>query len=191
MSWSFLSTDMQQTLLPFVKGKRIWDLGAGSDLKVAIMLRCLGATVIAFDKEVMHRRDEASDIQTHQCRFQDIEGLHLPLPDVTVVSWPVNNYNCDALIPLLTQIPVVVYLGKNYDGTACGTLGLFDLLRKRELLAHVPHRANSLLVVGAHLEGRKRALTPEEVAVWYGRDLTVMTWDQVQEMAASLQTKEG
>jgi hypothetical protein len=166
--WGTLNDTMIATLAPFVRGKVVWDLGSGPEMRHSEILLSLGAQVTAFDKVPL---PFVPGVQNVQALFKDIQGH----PDVAFLSWPVNNSGLDTLLPLLAQTPVIVYLGSNTDGNACGTLAFFQEIRNRELKAHVPDRHNSLLIVGNPL--LERTLTPEEIAALHGRN-DIMSWEE-------------
>jgi len=146
MPFGHLTETMAQTIRTYVEGKRVWDLGSG-DFHYARELLLLGAdSVLAIDKEWRGRPPEG--VTFRQDYFFDIT----PEPiEVAFISWPAN-YNLTGLIEILEQAQTVIYLGCNLDGSACGWKGLFEHLTGRELLAHVPHRRNTLLVCGRTLD---------------------------------------
>jgi hypothetical protein len=81
---------------------------------------------------------------------------------------------------LLVEAEIVIYLGSNTDGTACGTRGLFTFLVHRRLLAHVPFQPNSLLVYGEP-GARECPLVGEEYAILSGKYLS---FDEAQKVGA-------
>lgn len=160
MPYGTLTDEMQQSLGPFVHGKEVWDLGAG-DLEHAETLVALGATqVIAVDKTKMPKplSNRIRAIWTY------FANLDVPASGIRVafIAWPIN-YIMPELFPILEQSDVVVYLGSNTDGNSCGWKGLFHHLVTRELLVHIPHQRNTLIVVGKQLE-EPREPTWEELA---------------------------
>jgi len=95
--------------------------------------------------------------------FKDVgRTIKLLHPDVIHLAWP-SNYDT-GMIHLLGTVPVVIYVGKNTDGSACGTPNLFACLRWREVLAYVPRQQNTLIVYGAIRKEPRKALYHEEMA---------------------------
>jgi hypothetical protein len=156
---------MVSTIASHVSDKEVWDLGAG-DLSHAHNLATLGAkAVLALDKE-HHVAPMDDKVVTLQRYFHDVPTPDKPI-QVAFLSWP-SNYMLRGLLGLLDVAEVVIYLGSNTNGNACGNTGIFDHLLHRELLAYVPHRRNSLIVVGRKLS-EPRSPTGEEFAAISGR----------------------
>ena len=143
MPYGVLSPSQKQQLKHFVQGQRVVDLGAG-DLKLANDLLRLGTTqVLAIDKEGMRTRSHR--IALFNGRFDQVPDS-FPL-DLAFVAWP-PNWKC-GLERLVRLSKTVVYLGKNTDGTMCGTAELFQDLSRRNVLAYVPDPKNTLIVYGS------------------------------------------
>lgn len=68
-----------------------------------------------------------------------------------MVSWPTNG-GIHGIENILKVVPQVLYIGKNTDGMACGTIRLFHDLSAREVLCHMPDKKNVLL----HYDGSPR-----------------------------------
>src|SRR6185295_6166075 len=66
------------------------------------------------------------------------------------------------LSELVRRANVVIYLGKNTDGTVCGGGGLWCELIQREILSYEPDPKNTLIVYGPARVGRE--LRGEEFA---------------------------
>jgi len=147
----------------FVDGKTVVDLGSG-DGERAEILRKLGATVVMVDKD-------SCSPDVVKLRFEDMKYqiLHQYHHDVIHLAWP-SNWRT-GVEDLLYAAPVVIYVGKNTEGSACGTPALFDKFRQREVLAYVPRRQNTLIVYGAIQKNPRNALYLEEAA---GMDLDEM-----------------
>jgi hypothetical protein len=165
MGFGLLTKRMMECLPPFIADREVWDLGAG-DLDYANTLMHLGAAhVIAIDKSDRGGALRPKKGIEFRCAlFRQVE----PPPEgigVAFVSWPVT-YAITGLVDLVKRADVVIYLGSNMGGSACGPRELFEHLGQRELLAHVPHRQNSLLVCGGPCE--RRTPTPEEYAALSG-----------------------
>jgi hypothetical protein len=165
MGFGSLNNAQREALREFVKDKQVHDLGAG-DLTLSIELLTLGARlVVAIDKEA-HLGASPPGIVTVKTYFEDYA---FPI-DVAFMSWPRNTMDF-GLVRLVSGASVVAYLGKNTDGTACGYPLLWNHLRNRKVLAHVPDRTNTLIVYGEEEYGRN--LIPEEFAALYQEEV----WD--------------
>lgn len=151
---------MWEQIRPFIQDKTVWDLGAG-DLQYSHRLVAEGAcNVIAVDKELMPA-GRSPQIQTLQMLFADIvvppSGIN-----VAFMSWP-QNTRLLGLVRILQQSQIVIYVGCNTNGTACGNEEVFTHLRQRTILSDVRLRANTLLIYGGACTD-PRTLHPEEKA---------------------------
>jgi hypothetical protein len=123
-------------------------------------LLLLGAKqVIAVDKQPLRYYGQDARLTVIEDYF---EGIPLGSVNTLFLSWPVN-YDNKSLILHVMSAKRVIYLGKNTEGTMCGTPALFRVLLQRRLLAYAPDRANSLIVTGG-LRRKPRAPTGEEKA---------------------------
>lgn len=142
MPYGKLSCAQADILRRHLGGRVVHDLGAGN-LGLTRRLLDLGAlSVVAVDKERLPRlRDPRI-----RCVSTTFEKC-LDTPDVAFVSWP-SNRPLPGLVPLLHRAQLVIYLGKNTDGSACGHWTLFSSLLHREVLAYLPERENTMIVYG-------------------------------------------
>lgn len=150
-SMGSLTEDMLPVLREVVSGRVVWDLGAGA-LELAYELIDLGASVVvAVDKAPMPL-PERKGVRRVQDWFRNVV---LPVGGVEVafLAWPQNS-SAAGLLDILVSSQTVVYLGSNFDGMACGGKDLWGHLMQREVLHHVPHRRNSLIVYGLGLVHR-------------------------------------
>lgn len=141
-----------------VAGRVVYDLGAG-DCSLSARMLTRANRVVAVDRA--YERDVVvSGLELRAASFEQIarEG---PTFDVAVVSWPIN-YTQRGLLTLVKRARVVIYLGSNLDGSACGTPDLFESFLTRELIACVPDPRNTLLILGGH--SKLREPTGEERA---------------------------
>lgn len=173
MPFGLLTPEMEAIVAEHVSGAVVWDLGAG-DMLYALRLLELGAAhVIAIDKNLPQINVPAgAGLTLRQDYFADIE----PVGEIEVafVSWPRNGATW-GLEDLLGSARKIIYLGSNTNGSACADPILFrEQLCPRELLGHVPHPRNSLLIYG---DSGKRSgpLTGEEFAVLSGDMMTFET----------------
>lgn len=168
-----------EVLRRFVAGRVVHDLGAGAGAGACALCELGASKVVAVDElyrddpEVRQHIDAVSYVAGRggwTLVVQAEEFLDLlkrvevgqETIDVAFVSWPVNRF-VPELLALCAAARVVCYLGSCTDGNACGCPELFEHFLSRELLAEVPHRANTLLVLGDRLPA-PRAPTGEEYA---------------------------
>jgi hypothetical protein len=168
-SWGILTPEQQVVVRKFIKGRRVRDYGCGN-LYLTLQLLALGARhVEAVDKDPVKVTPYLKDRLTFLHRaFSDCP----PSIRTAFVSWP-DNRDSGIHIPL-RDATCIIYLGKNTDGMMCGTRTLWETLRRRRVLAHVPAKENDLIVYGtAKLTNRR--LLPEEFASrtrdrWYSHE---------------------
>lgn len=154
MAFGALTDKQAGVVAEIVVGREIHDLGAG-DLTLAYDLIQLGArSVVCIDKEPMPPSTSPA-VSTLQSYFNAVRAE----PDIAFLSWPVNRYD-PGRDNLICRSRIVIYLGKNTDGSSCGNPVMFRLLARRELLAYVPARKNTLIIVGP--KAVQRELMPEE-----------------------------
>lgn len=155
MSYGRLTPKQIEIVRRIVTGKEVHDLGAGN-LQLSGQLLQLGATrVTAIDRSLP---------RCHESRITLVEGYfhdYREKIDVAFVSWPCNWQDM-GLVRLVRESPVVIYLGKNTDGTMCGGRDFFDALSVREIRAYEPDPHNTLIVYGP--KGVVRQPRGEEVA---------------------------
>jgi hypothetical protein len=134
----------------------VHDLGAGSGA-LSRVISLLGAKhVIALDMNPLFKRRYPR--VTRVCGH--FLGYHEPV-DTALVSWPYNGMD-SGLPEIIDRARVVIYLGKNTDGTACGTRQFWDRVTRRQVLAHEPDQRNTLIVYGEGIA--MRMPLPEEAA---------------------------
>jgi hypothetical protein len=81
------------------------------------------------------------------------------------------------------QAETLVYLGKNTDGSACGFPGLFEVLARREILAYVPDRPNTLIIYGKFIRQPNephREPMPEEHAALTSYTSGILTYEAIE-----------
>jgi len=144
-----------------IQGKHVHDLGAG-DLYLSRKLLDWGASKItaidsASDVPVQNVQNLIDRIHVIQKHFDDIPGTNI---NTAFVSWPSNYVN--GILRLLKKASTIIYLGCNVNGTVCGTTELFEYLINREVLTHLPHTRNTLIIYGPGMV--KRAPFYEEDA---------------------------
>lgn len=177
---SRLTPYQQAKLAPHIRRRCVADLGAGDLIETEALLGLGAAHVVAVDKAEMPRIKTTSKVTYQQYYFARCPPLALRSVNAAFLSWPVN-YPC-GLAELIEPVPVVIYLGSNQNGSACGDRSLWLHLKRRNVLLHVPDRRNTLIVYGSRLDQR-RHLLPEEHAVLVAPN-QVMMFDGAPEAAS-------
>lgn len=172
-----LNDEQREALKPFIKDKVVFDFGSGDCILSEELLELGAKHVHACDKQ-FPRRVDRDDLTQNETLFTHLLfDSRLFEIDVAFISWPPNNYSSNELAALATRAKTVIYLGSNFDGSACGSEALFLILQIRELLAYVPARKNNLLIVGKDLDS-PRTLTPEEISgLSMNKGAPIFSWD--------------
>lgn len=144
MAYGSLSVEQEAILRPIIADNTVHDLGAG-DLHLSRRLLTLGAkSIVAIDKErVAPKSEKIRGIQTYFHLFHD------PV-DIAFIAWPINHEGL-GLTAILKRARIVIYLGKNTDGSSCGAPEIFEHFMTRDLMAYLPTRKNTLMVYGGAL----------------------------------------
>lgn len=151
-----LSLQQMRAVREVVKGRVVTDLGAGTG-RLSIAMVGLGATeVIAVDQEIVGF-GTLPQIRPVLAQFRD---YHEEI-DVALVSWPEQFAN-HGLTRLAASAETVIYLGTNMGGTVCAPMDFWQVFRFREVLVHLPHYKNTLIIYGK--KEVTRPLMPEEFA---------------------------
>lgn len=160
MSWGGLTPEQELQVQENVRGRVVWDLGAG-DCTISLQILAWGASrVVAVDvKPAPHGLPQDPRLTYVQTLFRDWGPEESA--EVVFLSWP-DNRELPGLVELCDRAPRVLYLGRNTDFTTCGFPRLFEHFRSREVEAMVRHPANDLIVYGPRRV--TRAPVPEETA---------------------------
>lgn len=159
MPYGTLNAAQEECLKKLVAGKVVYDLGAG-DLVLAHKLLELGTTkVVAIEKERFFIYNVAPEIEVRAEYFQHMDEDI----DIAFVSWPANYDN--GLLPILKRTKTIIYLGKNTDGSSCGTPDMFLYLLTRKIEQHIPSRRNTLICYSDTLEEKRYPLLEEDAAI--------------------------
>lgn len=167
-----LSRAQVDTLLPIVRGHEVYDLGAGA-LQFTRALAPHAQRVVAVEQALPEGLVDAlqlpNNVEVREMTFAAMLAERRPGIDVAFVSWPdsVTTWPATArctLVQLLHEANVVVYIGCNMDGWACGSQALFKELMSRELLAYEPSPAHHNMVIVGDPPAEGRQPTAEELA---------------------------
>jgi hypothetical protein len=164
--WGSLNTKQHAIVASYVAGKTVHDLGAG-DLKLSKILADMGADVVAVEPNTeCFPAQLPKNIKIVPSYFNNFRG---PV-DMAFMSWP--STHTTGVDRIVKKSRIVIYLGTNMNGTACGYLELWDMLCKREILDISVDRKNTLIVYGP--QAVKRDPVPEEQG---GRCRDIMWFD--------------
>ncbi len=159
MGFGYLSKAQKLAIKPYVSGCEVLDLGAG-DLSLSRDMLRFGAThVVAIDKEIGPRPPKL--VTKILASFTGYAARTTEPIQVALISWPVN-WPVPGLVELVAWSNIVIYLGTNSDGNACGFSELWKSLSKRTVIEHVPERENTLIIYGR--DTLERENLPEEWA---------------------------
>lgn len=90
--------------------------------------------------------------------------------DLAIVSWPINRI----AIPwedILPNYKDIIYLGKNFDGSACGSKQLWNFLKTRQIITVLPSHTETLIHYQNSLRPKNQPNPREEAAAihaWEG-----------------------
>lgn len=159
-SYYNLTDGQADYLRGIVAGKVVADLGCG-DGSLSATMAGMGASVVhAVDKSPVDIRHRGVVFhQSYFDRWEMPEGVQ-----VAVVSWP-HNSGLPGIPKLLREVPDVIYIGKNTDGTSCGSRAMFSLLTRRTPLRYLPDQRNVMIHYGS-VPRPDRALHHEEIAAF-------------------------
>lgn len=141
-----------ELLEAWVKGRKVVDLGCGQYARQSlIMSEWRPPHILAVDKNpyIGDPFDLPRNIDYKQAYFCDLTPEDVQGYDLALLSWP-RQYNVHGLEALLKLLPCVVYVGKNTDGTGCGSVELWEHLTCREVITYLPNPANVMIVYGPY-----------------------------------------
>ena len=159
MAYGKISDAQRAVIKKHVEGLVVHDLGAGSCEHSLMLVELGAASVVAIDKESMPKALGGRKISRFQGYFEHYDGDI----DVAFVSWPINHED-QGLLQLVRRAKLVLYVGKNTDGSMCAWPGFFLEMSGRKILDYVPERPNTLIVYSDFLARRRKELRGEERA---------------------------
>jgi hypothetical protein len=162
-----LTTDQKIALKSYINDRIVEDLGAGNGELTRFCLSAGAARVIAVDGQLDYQVNYALPrcigVRAYMHEYFAAFPKQRSDQHVALVSWPVV-YGIDGLEDVCALFSRVIYLGKNDDGTACGSQSFWRGLLQREVLYCHEHHLNDLIVYGAVQTESKRTLLREERA---------------------------
>lgn len=153
--WGRFSEEQQRVIKPFIRGRVIYDLGCGQGHLSVAMAKLGAKRVVAVDGRCKRDRRQHPKVEHMEAYFHEFDCK----VGTALVSWPLPGGDSD-LAAIVSRVKTVIYLGCNLDGRLCGTPRFWDHVTWRSVLAHVPHKRNTLIVYGGACN--KRDLLPEE-----------------------------
>lgn len=181
-----LNPFQEEAVRYYVKNQLVYDLGAGM-LGWAEKLAQFGAEHVTAVDDIY--KDQQENV-LNNCRAwkkcapedvtiddRDFREFHLTGPNAlhtAFIAWPHNTYGRTMGLELLAmKAKTIIYLGKNLDGTSCGSPQLWRMLMQRKVLCFLPSARNSLIVYGPDLDRPRRDLLLEEKGAIEG------PWDSI------------
>jgi hypothetical protein len=179
-----LNRFQEEAVRYYVKNQLVYDLGAGM-LGWAKKLVEFGAEHVTAVDSIYRDQHEnyLNDCRAwHKCAPVDVtidsrtfSEFYLTGPEALhteFIAWPCNTFGKTFGLELLTRkAKTVIYLGKNLDGTACGSPQFWQFMANRKVLCFLPSKRNSLIVYGPELKEPRALLLEEEAALgdpWSG-----------------------
>lgn len=174
-----------------MKGRHVWDLGAGAMGWSHELVRFGASTVTAVDTLYKHRQENylnnmrdwkkcAPDgVTVDERSFSELVTTGPAHLSVAFISWPDNAYGKTmGLEVLVERADTIVYLGNNFDGTSCGSKIFWQYLMPRKVLCTLPSRTNTLTVYGKRVVNRyfDNARLPEEHAAMSSVIMSTPEW---------------
>lgn len=181
-----LNRPQEVALSYYVKGRTVWDLGAGGMGWAHELVTKHGAIQVhAVDVAYKNREDNylndfrdwkkcaPEKVRIDPRSFADLVGAGPNHLSVAFIAWPHNTWAGTMGLELLVErAETVIYIGNNFGGTSCGSKPFWDALIKRKVLCTLPSKKNTLTIYGKELEKeRYEEMLPEELA---GRSSTMM-----------------
>lgn len=158
-----LTEEQVDRLGRYLREKQVLDLGCGDGGIANLIAQRYGASVVAVDSKTTDTLGWHSRVQFVESTYVELD-LDLMDFDVGFISWP-NVYKARGLERIVEKLPLVVYVGLNFDYTACGSNRLWHHLSQRYLHEEIPDPHNNVLVYGVKMEpGSTRPVVPEEMA---------------------------
>jgi hypothetical protein len=163
-----IAKDAEVLVKAFAHNKCLLDLG-GLDGTLGLKLLSLGATkVTSFDKECV---EEFSTKKVHPFLefksgyFNELSQEYTSKFDGFSLSWPANASSLDIIPRILPSKGQLLYIGHNFDGTACGSNGLWSWLTSKHIVAHHSAISNTIILYDlARSRSAEQGLLCEEYA---------------------------
>jgi hypothetical protein len=173
-----LNRFQEEAVRYYVRNQLVYDLGAGL-LGWAEKLAQFGAEHVTAVDDIY--KDPRENVLNNCRAWKKCEPANVTLDDrsfrefhrtgpnalhTAFIAWPHNTYGKTMGLELLaSKAKTVIYIGKNLDGTACGSPHLWDHLSQRKVLCFLPAVRNSLIVYGRVLKEPRQLLREEKGAL--------------------------
>lgn len=187
MPYGKFNIDQMKAVVPFLRDAHVHDLGAGTG-ELSRQLVQLGARQVTLVDKAPHEDWRTLHLPTYKyvvSYFQDYKDKI----ETAFISWPWTGGRETGLTTLAKGASTVIYMGKNTDGTACGSSELYQMFAGREILAHVPAFKNTLTVYGPRRV--KRDPTGEEMAGLMSHTGRAFTYEEAETIVKRTYTKTG
>lgn len=161
-----LTHSQARCLRSVVQNRTVHDIGCGSGELSRWMAQNGAWRVYAVDKDIgtLPKKFAQPNVVRVAASFAAYsKKLAGDVGDVAVISWPWDSKH-DGLVELLRKFTVVVYIGKNTDGSACGSNDLWQHLTTRALREEIPDQRNVLLHYGPEVFDKPALRSEEEIA---------------------------
>jgi hypothetical protein len=168
-----LTGQQQAAVKRAVKGMNVVELGSRAGEHARLLVELGALHVDAIEKDPWGREAAGPRITVHECYFEQVQFSQLRQPaDVAFVSWlDTCEGKITGAVRLLQNMPMVVWLGQNYNGTACGSPSVHRHLLGRRVVEVWPHRQNTLIVYAEPLpSGQRRDPCCLEERGWFSPD---------------------
>lgn len=149
-----LSAVQSRAVADVVRGRVVYDLGCGMGLLSHVLVGLGASRVVAVDQQALDRPCFSSKISYRVQSYRNLDDI-IPCAFVSWPDWEGGEALAKHSVIDLVTGPVV-YLGKNSDGVVCGSRRFWQSITKREVLAHIADRRNTLIVYGPRREPERR-----------------------------------
>lgn len=136
----------------FVRGRTVVDLGAGDCFRTAVLAELGPKSVIAVDPDLPTEPrsfgEPTAPVEMLPWSAYEFARRYTARIDVLYLAWPYPGLEREGFKELTDRADLVIYVGSNVEGSACGPTHFFMRMLQREVLAYRPERENTLIVYG-------------------------------------------
>ena len=131
-----LTPTQEKLLSKAIRGREVWDLGAGNGSLSQKCLELKARKVFAIDLTFPEEWETHSDIVWFQSEFKDLEIIPR---DTVLISWPWEKTSGRERLYLIAEnAQRIIVLAQNHGGTICGSPALWQFLQESGWLHHRP-----------------------------------------------------